>query len=119
MKLIAYILVCSMVFLGLNRFTESLSFQDPQAEMACDMDCCESHDDCCGDEAADDQGDQDGSDHRCPSGCDCSCCFQVVAIEYHILTFFGAAPQAAHYAAYHNSYHFEYLTPLFQPPRFS
>ena len=118
MKLIASILIISMVFLGLSGFAEGLSIQGQQSLMSCGMDCCDQHGDCCGDETPYDQGSQEDQD-KCLPDCDCSYEFQLVAIEYHFVSSYGIAPKAVHYGNYTNTYHFEYFKPLFQPPRFS
>jgi len=119
MKLIASILVLSMVFLGLSGFAEGMNFQGPRSKMSCGMDCCDQLGDCCDDETPDDQGSQEEQDSQCPPDCDCSYEFQLVAIEYHFVTSCEIAPMAVHYGTYTNTYHFEYFKPLLQPPRFS
>ncbi|MFH0758371.1 MAG: hypothetical protein V2B15_13870 [Bacteroidota bacterium] len=121
MKIVSYILVLGMVFLGLNRFTEGIP-SILQEEQQCQMDCCCSHDGDCGD--CGDSGNDEASctnDQHCPPGCDCSCNFHhnVVAIEYFFQPDFELIPQAADFGTFFNSYQFEFFYPHFQPPRFS
>ncbi len=113
MKALASILLFGMVFLGLNRFSETVTPVQQEDEQ-CMMDCCCNHDDDCGD------GEADNEQHQCPPGCDCSTCYHVVALTLPFLPNFEIkAQQRADYGSYVNSYHFEFLTPHFQPPRFS
>ena len=98
MKAIAYILIVSLAFMGLNRFMHGMENQMPVAEASCQMDCC-------------------GSDHQCPPGCDCDCCFHLTAINYQFMSLLGADMQTYHFGNYQDSYHFDYFIPLFQPPR--
>ncbi|MCK5136425.1 MAG: hypothetical protein KAR19_11605 [Bacteroidales bacterium] len=111
MKITAHIIVFSLIFLGINWFMEVMEPGRLQTELTCEMDCCASHDDC--------EQEQEGQehDHTCPSGCDCDCCFHIMAIEYRFLTMSDVEYQSCHYGSYFNNYFFDYYTPLFQPPR--
>lgn len=96
--------------MGINRFMHGIEQPVHVTEMSCEMDCCDSHDDC-------EQEEDSGSDQSCPSGCDCDCCFQITAIRYQFMSVPGATVQSYHFASFRNSYHFEYYTPLIHPPR--
>ncbi len=113
MKAIAYILIVSLAFMGLNRLMHGINNHAPVAESLCSMDCCGSEDDCGEDKEATDHA----PDHQCPTGCDCSCCFHLTAINYQFMSLPGAHMQTYHYGHYHDNYHFDYFIPLFQPPR--
>lgn len=121
MKLASYILITTMVLLGLNSIMEDINLH-PATEVTCS--CCGTNDDSPECPASDyscekgEAGHEDDS-NRCPAGCDCSCCFHLVAIEYHFLPGFVVAPLTMYYGDYSNTYHFEFQAPLFQPPRFS
>ncbi len=106
MKAIAYILIVSLAFMGLNRFMHGMANPEPKAEVSCQMDCC-----------GDEETTEHGSDHQCPPGCDCGCCFHLTAINYQFMSLPGADVQTQHYGNYQDSYHFDYFIPLFQPPR--
>lgn len=110
MKITAYILVIGMVMIGLNRFMEVMTYSEPQSELACEMDCCHSHADC-------DPEEEPGEDHSCPPGCDCSCCFHLVAIDYQFITSSELAKQPVHYGIYSENYFFHFSNDIFQPPR--
>ena len=110
MKVIAYILLVSMVLMGTNRFMHGMDSLTNEVEMSCDMDCCASHDDC-------DSEEHPETDHNCPPGCDCGCCFHITAIYYQFTDVPAADIQSYHFAGYLNNYQFEYFIPLFQPPR--
>lgn len=110
MKLTAYILLISMILLGMNRFMHGVDAQVEKMEMSCDMDCCASHDDC-------EKEDDSASDHDCPTGCDCGCCFHITAMYYQFIPMPASEVQSYHYAGYTNTYQFEFFIPLFQPPR--
>ena len=110
MKIIAYILVINLVMLGMNRFLEVMTYAEQNSDQACEMNCCQTEHDC----DAGEQGDKD--EHSCPSGCDCNCCFRLVAIEYQFLTLSVTANQTMHYASFTNEYRFDYNSPVFQPP---
>ena len=112
MKLVAYILIGSLMFLGANRFMENMDHYGHQTEISCEMDCCDAHEDC---------EDNEGSaehDHACPPDCNCNCHFHIVAIEYQFINISTGAPMALHFGSYSNRYHFEFATPVFEPPRF-
>jgi hypothetical protein len=113
MKAIAYILIVSLAFMGLNRFMHGMANPEPKAEALCHMDCCGSEDECGGDEETTDHD----PDHQCLPGCDCGCCFHLTAINYQFMSLPGADVQTYHYGNYQDSYHFDYFIPLFQPPR--
>ena len=113
MKVIAYILVGSLLVLGMNRFVEHMDEPVSQIDMLSDMDCCASHD------GYEDKEDSNHQDHECPPGCDCDCCFQIVAIEYQFINNAVVATQSFFFGTYSNRYRFEYFTPLLEPPRFS
>jgi hypothetical protein len=99
-----------MVLLGMNRFMHGVEAQVEKMEMSCEMDCCDSHDDC-------EKEDDASSDHNCPAGCDCACCFHITAMYYQYIPMPASEVQSYHFAGYINTYHFEYYIPLFQPPR--
>lgn len=111
MKLVAYILISCLMLLGLNGFVEKPDHTQHQTEMACEMDCCASTDDC------EEEEQESGHDHSCPPGCGCDCCFHIMAIEYQFLDIADVLPQMYYFGTLHNGYHFEYATPIFQPPR--
>jgi len=110
MKFFAYIALVSLIFMGVNRFMHGLQPHVDAVEMACDMDCCDSHDDC-------EKEEDSQSDHQCPPGCDCDCCFHITAINYQFISVLAAEVQSHYYGSYLNNYQFEFLIPLFQPPR--
>ncbi|MEN8157965.1 MAG: hypothetical protein ABFS10_13520 [Bacteroidota bacterium] len=126
MKAIGTILMVGILFLGLNRFEAPGPFgllqEDAVSAAAC---CCDSHNDCHGEQGEDEAACQDheegDKEHACPMGCDCdcSCHSPVVAIEYHIPVSFRIDSQNRDYGTYTNRYLYEYHTPHFQPPRFS
>ena len=125
MRVLAFILIVSMGFLGLNRFMVALEWMAPQTEQTCSTDCCTSHDACCCSEH--EEGDvqeieletEDGTekDTQCSGGCDCTYTVQILAIGIH----FQASPElfsrTFNHGSYHEEYCFEYLLPHFQPPR--
>lgn len=110
MKVTAYIVLLSLLTMGATRFMHGMEEPVTQVEMSCEKDCCDSHDDC--EKEAD-----TSSEHSCPPGCDCDCCFHITALNYHFISVPGATVQSFHYVSYQISYTFEYFTPLFQPPR--
>jgi len=111
MKLVANILIGSLLLLGVNRFVEHMEHAELQTELSCEIDCCASHNDC------EDQEESSDRDHACPPGCNCDCCFPIAAIEYQFLNNSIVAPQACYPGAYSNRYHFIFTTPIFEPPR--
>jgi len=121
MKVLAYILIVSMSFLGLNKFKVSLDNMATQTELNCSMDCCSSHDACCcnEDESQDEAKaeDEPEKDIRCSGGCDCTSSIQVLALGIHIQSPPGLFSRTFKHGSYHEEYYFEYLLPHFQPPR--
>ncbi len=113
MKITGTILLIGMICLSLNRFAGISEDPVQVTEVSCQMDCCASHQDCDQEEGSGD------TDHLCPLGCDCSCCFQVAALEFRFLTIAQVAPPSVQTATYTNSYRFDFYNRLFQPPRFS
>ena len=113
MKAVAYILIVSLAFMGLNRFIHGMGNPLPEDEISSHMDCCADEDDCGADEETTDQG----RDHQCPPGCDCGCCFHLTAINYHFMSLIGAEMKTYHYGHFQDNYHFDFFIPLFQPPR--
>ena len=113
MKPIVYILIGSLLFVGVNRFLRHIDQVNVKTELVCDMDCCDTH------EEVDDQNQDSDGDRACPSGCNCDCCFHIVAIEYQFLTISVVAPRVYFFGSYSNEYNFHYYTPIFEPPRFS
>lgn len=111
MKLVAYIMIFSLMFLGISGFMETMDHADHQTELACEMDCCASHDDCEKEEQVPEH------DHTCVPGCDCDCCLHIMALEYQFLEMAEVLPQVYYYGTSQERYHFEYITPIFQPPR--
>lgn len=110
MKIIAYILLVCLVFMGMNRFMHGLEAQMQVADLSCEMDCCASDDDC--------EEEEDSSiDHSCSPGCDCDCCFHITAIQYQFISIPTAEVQSYHFGNYSNNYRFEFFIPPFQPPR--
>lgn len=110
MKVTAYIIFLSLMTMGATRFMHGMEKPETLVEMSCEKDCCDSHDDF-------EKETDSSSEHSCPPGCDCVCCFHITALKYHFLSLPGATFQSIHYGSYHNSYTFAYFTPLFQPPR--
>jgi len=110
MKAIAYILLVCLVLMGMNRFMHGMEAQVDEMEMSCDMDCCGSHDEC-------EKEEDSSSEHTCPPGCDCGCCFHITAIHYQFMSIPAADLQSYHFGSYSNNYQFEFFIPLFQPPR--
>ena len=110
MKITAYILLVSLVLMGMNRFMHSIESPVNETEMSCDMDCCGSDDDC-------EKEENSSADHNCPPGCDCGCCFQITAVHYQFISIPAVEVRSYHYGNYFNIYQFEYFIPLFQPPR--
>lgn len=121
MKILAFILIVSMAFLGLNRFMVALDWMAPATELSCSMDCCtDDEGSCCGDqEHGDEQETEDESDHdnQCQGGCDCSYSIQIVAIGIHFQSPLELSPRLFDHGVYHDSSYNEYLNPHFQPPR--
>jgi hypothetical protein len=113
MKAFAYILIVSLALMGLNRFMHGM--ENPRAEDAISrhMECCADEDECGADEATPDQD----SDHQCPPGCDCGCCFHLTAIHYQFMSLPGADMETYHYGQHQDNYYFDFFIPLFQPPR--
>ena len=111
MKLVAYILIGSLMFLGANRFMENMDHSEHLTEISCETDCCSSHEDC-----KDKEGHSD-HDHTCPPGCDCNCHFHIVAIVYQFINISVTAPRTHYFESYNNRYHFEFIPPVFEPPR--
>ena len=124
MKLVAYILVIGLGILGMNRFMIGTQFVIEETEQTCHVECCGSGDGSAGMEKCEhetESGDaEEGNDltHTCPKGCDCSCCYHITAITYHFISIPFSTVQSYHYGSYINEYHFEFKTPLFEPPRF-
>jgi len=124
MKLIAYILVIGIGILGMNRFMIGTQFVMQETEQTCHIECCGGGDGSVGVEKyahETESGDEeDGIDltHTCPNVCDCSCCYHIMAITYLFISAPFTMVQSYHYGEYINDYHFEYKTPLFEPPRF-
>ena len=104
MKLVAYILIGSLMFLGANRFMENMDHSEHLTEISCETE---------------DKEERSEHDHACPPECSCDCCIHIVAIEYQFINISTGAPRALHYGSYSNRYHFEFTTPVFEPPRFS
>ena len=113
MKAIAYILIVSLAFMGLNRFMHGMENPLPNAEISCHMDYCAQEDDC----GADKETTDHDPDHQCPPGCDCGCCFNLTAINYQFMSLPGADVQSYHYGHHQDNYYFDFFIPLFQPPR--
>jgi hypothetical protein len=113
MKVLAYIMVFSIGLLGINRFAIDTHFTHEETEQCCGMEAGNSS-------CADACGDEDNNDltHACPNGCDCSCCYHIMAITYQFLSVPDVIQQSHHYGIYINEYHFEFYIPLFEPPRF-
>jgi len=99
--------------MGLNRFMHGMEVRVSVEEALCQMDCCDSEDDYQGHEEATDHE----SDHKCPPGCACGCCFHLTAIHYQFMSLPGADVQTYHYGQLHENYQFDYFIPLLQPPR--
>ena len=119
MKIIAFILIVSMVSmslsLSLNRFMDSPDLTAPQTELSCDMDCCCQPDDGCKDhEACEDNPDKS---QRCNCGCDCSISVQLVAIGQNFPAPIELAPKVFSHGSFSENCQSEYLSPYFQPPR--
>ena len=121
MKLIAIILVLSMGFLGLNRFTLVPDQTGPSRVLSCTMDCCDDEGACCCNDHSkkNDQATDDGPEKemQCHGGCDCSFSIQVLATGIHLRSHLEPAHQAFYFGSLRDHYHFEYLAPRFQPPR--
>lgn len=121
MKVLAYILIVSMSFLGLNKFKVSLDNMTPQTELNCSMDCCSSLDACCCNEheGGDEHESEDvpEKDIQCSGDCDCTYSLQVLALGIHVQASPVLVSRTFNYVSYHEEYHFEYLLPHFQPPR--
>jgi len=113
MKVIAYILIVSLAFMGLNRFMHGMENPMPVAEASCQMDCCATEDD----SEKDEESTEHNPDHECPPGCDCSCCFHLTAINYQFMSLAGAEMRTYHYGHFQDNYNFDFFIPLFQPPR--
>ncbi len=117
MKIIAFILIVSMVSLSLsmNRFMESPDWMAPQTELSSEMDCCcQANDGCKDHEACEDEPDKS---QQCNCGCDCSISVQVVAIGQHFPAPIELAPKVFSHGSFSENYQSEYLSPDFQPPR--
>ena len=89
MKMIVYILLVSMLSLGINRYMESPDWMASQTELSCDMDCCcqtengcEDHDGC---------EDEPEKEKQCHCACDYSISIQIVALGQY----FQAIPEPA------------------------
>lgn len=115
MKAIAYILIVSLALMGLDRFVHGMENPNPLAEASCLLDCCSSDSDC-GD---DQENDKHKPEHQCPADCDCGCCFHFTAIQFQFMSLAGTEVQSYHYGTFRDNYHFDFLFPHFQPPRFS
>lgn len=117
MKVLAYILIVSMSFLGLNRFKVSLDWMAQETELLCSMDCCSSHGD---EQESEDEAkaeDEPEKDMQCSGGCDCTSSIQILALGIHFQSPPELFPRTFNHGSYHEEYHFEYLLPHFQPPR--
>jgi hypothetical protein len=113
MKLVSYILLWAMLFTGLHRFVETMESQCRHADAAAIMDCCDSRHDC------EKKSTGKEHEHRCPPGCDCICCFHIVAISYQFTSDTRPAPKVMHYGSLTSFYQFDYREAFFHPPRFS
>jgi hypothetical protein len=111
MKLLAYILSCSLVVFGFNGLMETPDHPLSGVEVALDAGCCAEDHDC------EQEEQHPGHDHTCPSGCNCCCCFHLVAIEYQIYESLLELPLIDHFRPIQDSYHYEFATHLFHPPR--
>lgn len=121
MKIIVFILIVSMGFLGLNRFMLALDWMAPQAELSCSMDRCGGQNACCcGDqENGEDQDSEDEPENgnQCQAACDCAYSIQIAAIGTHIQSPVELCPHVFVHGVYHEHYQSQYLPPHFQPPR--
>ncbi len=110
MRVTAYIVLFSLMVMGIHNLNDTMADPDPQVEISCEKECCKAHDDCGMEE-------EPSEDHCCPSGCDCDCCYHVYALNFQFINLSSDLEQACHYGAYCNSYQFEYHPPHFHPPR--
>lgn len=120
MKFIAFILIVSMGFLGLNRFLVAGELLTAQSEMSCGMDCCCSQEtSCCDDPEYDHQESDDKAekDLQCMGGCDCSYSIHITAVATHVQSSIRLGSRFFEHGSIQNHYFFEYLPPHFQPPR--
>lgn len=118
MNKIAIILMMSMGFLWLNRFTVATNWKAANTEQSCSMTCCSDGACCCGDsEDESDIGAGTEKDTQCTEGCDCSYSIQIVATGVHFQSSLELELQAIDYGSYGDLYHYDYLPPHFQPPR--
>ena len=118
MKMIAIILMISMGFLGLNRFTVATEYMAANTEQSCSMTCCSEGAYCCGDH--DEESDIEAGtekDTQCTDGCDCSYSIQIVATGVHFQSSLEFELQSIDYCPFGDLYHYDYLPPHFQPPR--
>ncbi|MFO7670343.1 MAG: hypothetical protein R6W31_11845 [Bacteroidales bacterium] len=121
MKIIAFILMVSTGFLGLNRFMSALDWMAPQAEMSCSMDHCGGQNGCCccdqhGDEGQkSDHGPENGN--QCQDACDCAYSIQIIAIGTPIQSPVELSQHLFVHGVNSEHYQSQYLPPHFQPPR--
>lgn len=109
--MLAYILACNLMLFGLNGIINIHDHATSHVEMAGESDCCT------GDHDSDRDDQHAGHDHTCPSGCDCCCCYHMVAIEYQLKESAAGLPLIDHICALHDDYQFQFTTHLFHPPR--
>jgi hypothetical protein len=121
MKIIAFILIVSMGFLGLNRFMSAFEWLAPQAELSCSMECCGGQSGCC---CCDPHGDKDqnpdnetGNGNQCQAACDCASFVQIIAIGTPVQSPVELSPHLFVHGIYSEHYQSRYLPPHFQPPR--
>lgn len=116
MKGIAIILAACLLFVSTENLWASFQLPEEGSPVECCSDCGS---DCCSTE----ENQQDSKapceeDQQCPPGCDCSCQYQITALNYSFMELSGSVVQSYHYGPYTNSYSFEYSDDFLQPPRF-
>ena len=103
--------MASVLIMGTGLRLEIMQLPDATEEST-QVACCQH----CWEQGDQQEEDERNDGHDCYPGCGCGC-FQLTVFDFQFMILPGIPVQHYEYGAYINSYHFEFSTPHFEPPR--